>query len=349
MASRSGHIIYSSARGLADLEARRPMDLNSIFRMASLTKPIASVCVLALVDAGLIDLEEDIRRYLPAFSPMLGSGEVPTITIRHLLTHTSGLTYDFLQPPTGSYWAKQVSSGLDQPGLTLSEQLARANAVPLVAMPGTAFNYSISTDILGAAVMSVTHGTLDEAFLRFVLGPLGMYETGFVPTDNSRVTQAYFNHEGALSRMGPSQLVANDISFTSFSPDRWRDPKSFQSAGAGLLGTASDYLTFLVALLQGGSPILSPNKMNWLAENAIGDLEVDPANPGWGFSLGFSVLRDRVSVGTPQANGSWSWGGAYGHSWFVDPSQELAVVALTNTAMEGVAGQFPLEVRNAFY
>lgn len=127
------------------------------------------------------------------------------------------------------------------------------------------------------------------------------------------------------------------------------DPNSYPSAGAGMVGTAGDFLTFLEALRNGGGSILHRQTVEEMTVNQTGDFVIDPQVPGWGFGFGAAVLRDPIAAQTPESAGIYSWGGAYGHSWFVDPQFELTVVALTNTTIEGMAGGFPLAIRDAVY
>jgi CubicO group peptidase (beta-lactamase class C family) len=135
----------------------------------------------------------------------------------------------------------------------------------------------------------------------------------------------------------------------SFVPARVFDETSFQSGGGGLNGTAREFLRFLEAVRTGGGPILSAATSREMMTNQTGDLLVVNRGPGWGFGLGAAVLLDPERAQTPQSRGTWGWGGVWGHHWFVDPAYELSVVILTNTAVEGMMGRFPIEVRNAVY
>src|SRR3954466_6892695 len=124
---------------------------------------------------------------------------------------------------------------------------------------------------------------------------------------------------------------------------------SFPSGGGGMVGTAPDFLAFLEALRTGGAPLLKPDSVEALTTNAIGDFRVNAVGPGWGFGLGVAVLKDPALAESPETTGTWRWGGAYGHSWFVDPAKRLSVVALTNTAVAGMNGPYPDGIRDAVY
>jgi CubicO group peptidase (beta-lactamase class C family) len=271
------------------------------------------------------------------------------ITLRHLLTHTSGLTYNFMEPPESAYHASGISNGFDVPGVAMADNLARIAAWPLSFPPGAAWNYSVSTDVLGAALAAATGESLPELVRRKVTGPLGMKDTDFSVVDRARFSAAYADGAPGAVRMGERHEIPFAVSPLKYAPDRILDPASFPSGGAGMAGTADDYLTFLETLRTGGGAVLKPESAALMGQNAIGDIPVTLLGPGFGFSLGAGVLRDPAAAGAPQAAGSWSWGGVYGASWFVDPTNKTTVVILTNTAIEGMAGAFTSAVREAVY
>lgn len=351
LVARDGETVYARAAGLADREAGKPVQLDTIFRYASLTKPIVSAAAMALLEAGAIGLDDPVTKYLPDFRPKLADGTEPTITLKHLLTHTSGLTYDFMEPPESPYHQAGISNGFDTPGVTMEEELARVAAWPLNFPPGTAWNYSVSTDVLGAVLQKAAGMSLPEIVLAKVTGPLGMADTAFVPVDPARLAAPYKDGQPEPPRMAARDSTPFAVSPLNYAPDRYKDPNSFPSGGAGMLGTAPDFLRFLEAVRQGGAPILKPESVKRLTENAIGDIFVPIAGPGIGFSLGWAILKDPAATGapTPRSAGTWSWGGVYGGSWFVDPAKKLSVVILTNTAIEGMAGALTVGVGEAVY
>jgi CubicO group peptidase (beta-lactamase class C family) len=185
-----------------------------------------------------------------------------------------------------------------------------------------------------------------------VTGPLGMSGTGFTPADPARLSVAYADSPpDAPVKMGERHQVPFAVSPLNYAPDRYKDPKSFPSAGAGMLGTGPDFLKFLETVRQGGAPILEPETVKLLTENQIGDIVLSLAGPGTGFSLGWAILKDPAiaPLPTPQSKGTWSWGGVYGGSWFVDPVKATSVVTLTNTAIEGMIGATTTAIRDAVY
>ena len=349
LVARDGEVVYRRAAGHADRERAVPVTGRSIFRLASMTKAIVSATALALAERGVLSLDDPVSEWLPEFTPALPDGQQPVITIRHLLTHTSGLGYDFERGARSPYRLHGVSTGLDQPGLTMEENLRRLAEVPLLFEPGTRWEYSLSTDVLGALIESAAGVPLPLAVERYVTGPLGMSDTAFHVTDPERLAVPYKDGDPEALRMNPlldSLPLGPGI---PFSARRLFDPASFPSGGAGMTGTAGDYLRFLEALRRGGAPILTQESAALLAGHAIGELRAESEGPGWGFSLGSAVLLDPAAAGTPQHAGTWQWGGVLGTHWFVDPEARLTVVAMTNTAIAGVIGAFPAELRNAIY
>jgi CubicO group peptidase (beta-lactamase class C family) len=346
---QNGKVLYRRAAGYADREARLPMREDAIFRLASVTKPIVSVAALTLVEDGMLGLEEDIARYLPRFRPRLANGGRAGITVRHLLTHTAGLSYGFFQTDDGPYARAGVSDGLDQPGLSIEENLQRIASVPLAHHPGEAWAYSVATDVVGAVIAKIAGMSLPALVQQRITGPLGMTDTGFAEKDRKRLSAAYADAGAYPARMDGPSVVPFGPGAIRFASDRIFDRNSYPSGGAGMAGTADDFATFLEALRLGGHPVLRAETVRMLTTNAVGDLEVTALGAGWGFGLGFGVLKDPVAAMTPQSAGTWHWGGAYGHSWFVDPVHELVVVAMTNTAIAGMVGPYPTAIRDAVY
>jgi CubicO group peptidase (beta-lactamase class C family) len=351
---RNGVPCYSRNAGLADRETARPMQMDVIFRLASLTKPIVTTAVMCLVEQGKLRLDDPIDHYLPMFRPHLPDGTAPRITLHHLLTHTAGLSYGFLQPADGPYLAAGISDGLDQPGRSFADNLRRIGDVPLSYVPGSKWGYSVALDVLGAALEQATGETLPALVRRLVTAPLGMVDTDFISRDADRLAAAYGDGNDE-SKGRPVRLVASAVvpfagaSGIRLAPDRFMDAASFPSAGGGMLGTALDFAKLLEAIRLGGGPILRTDTVARMMQPQIGDLRVDMRDPGWSFGYGWAVLKDPVLAATPFRAGTLQWGGVYGHSWFVDPVSELTVIGLTNTAVAGMTGAFPLAVRNAIY
>lgn len=347
LVSRDGRVVYRRAAGFSDREAGRTARVDDIFRLASVTKPIVAATALALVERGRFALETPVDSILPDFRPRLADGRAPRITIRHLLTHTSGLGYRFAQADDGPYAQAGVSDGLDQPGMSLAENLRRIASAPLATEPGTHWAYSVAIDVLGAVIEKACDAPLGDVVAELVTRPLDMRDTGFTVADRSRLAAAYADGVPEPVRMGEHHIVPFQGMNISFAPDRIFDPASFPSGGGGMAGTAGDVLAFLEAIRTGGGPILRPATVEAAMHNQIGDLPILVPGRGWGLLA--SVLKDPVAADTPQSPGTLQWGGVYGHSWFIDPTERLTVVALTNTAIEGMAGLFPIAIRDALY
>ncbi|WP_338554094.1 serine hydrolase domain-containing protein [Paenibacillus sp. KS-LC4] len=345
-----GKRVYSRAAGLFDREMNRPMREDALFRLASVSKPIVSTAALVLIGQGRLQLDDRVDRFLPEFRPRLQNGELAALTIRHLMTHTAGLTYRFFQEENGSYQQAGVSDGMDQSGITLEENLQRIASVPLLYTPGAEWKYSIATDVLGAVIAKVTETTLSEAVHSLVTKPIGMTDTDFIAVDPDRLAIAYTNDSPEPRPI----LDPDEIDFLEgtagfrLAPGRALDRTAYPSGGAGMVGSAEDFMRLLETLRTGGAPLLPETLVRELTANQIGDLPM-AYWPGRGFGLGITVLKDPIAANTPESPGTWRMGGTYGHSWFVDPKQRLSVVAFTNTALEGMSGQFTVDLCEAVY
>jgi len=349
IAAKDGEIVYRRAAGFADRETRRPMTENEVCRLASMTKPIVCVTALALIDGGRLGLEDPVTRWLPEFRPKLPDGREPVITVRHLLTHTAGLTYGFLEAEDGPYHRLGVSDGLDHPGLSLDENLRRIASAPLLFEPGTGWHYSVAIDVLGAVIERVSGMTLPDAVQRIVTGPLGMSSVRFVATADTVLATPYGDASPQPTRMTDPFSLRFGQSAIVYSPARAFDATAFPSGGVGMVGTAEDYLRFAESIRTGGAGIIRPQTVVAMTSNAIGDLPVGAAGPGFGWGLGVAVLRDPAAAKLPVNAGAWNWSGVYGTNFWVDPAAGISVVALTNTVVAGMTGNFPIALRRAVY
>ncbi|RKP51707.1 class A beta-lactamase-related serine hydrolase [Cohnella endophytica] len=345
-----GVLTYNRVAGFADRERNIPMQENALFRLASVSKPIVSTAAVVLVSQGRLQLDDRVDRWLPYFQPRLPNGDIAQPTIRHLITHTAGLTYRFFQEENGSYHRAEVSDGMDQTGISLEENLYRIASVPLLYTPGTQWKYSIATDVLGAVIAKVTEMPLQEAIHSLVLKPLGMIDTGFTAVDPERLTTVYANDVPVPRPIHDPDSLAFLEGTAGFrlAPGRALDETAFPSGGAGMVRSAGDFVQLLETLRKGGSPLLPESLVREMTTNQIGDLPM-AYWPGRGFGLGFTLLKDPAAAGTPESPGTWRMGGTYGHSWFVDPERKLSVVAFTNTALEGMSGQFTVDLCKAVY
>jgi CubicO group peptidase (beta-lactamase class C family) len=353
LVAHGGRLVHRRAAGLADREAARPMQLDALFRLASVSKPIVSTAAMVLASQGRLKLDDAVTRWLPDFRPRLPDGSEPVITLRQLLTHTAGLGYRFFEPTEdGPYARAGVSDGMDCSGLTLAENLRRIAQVPLLHAPGTAWFYSLAIDVLGGVIEAASDAPLGDAVRRLVTGPLEMRDTGFfVSPNDERLATLYVNTADAPPRRMDGPCVATPFEGAvgiRFDPSRAFDATAFPSGGAGMVGSAGDFMRLLETLRAGGAPLLPQALVNEMGRNQTGGQ--GPADaPGYGFGLGFSVLHDKEAAASPESVGTWRWGGAYGHSWFVDRARELSVVAFTNTLYEGMSGRFVTDLRDAIH
>lgn len=347
--AQAGELRYAYARGWADREALRPITRNERFRLASLTKLITSVCILRLQEHGLLSIDDAVTRWLPDFTPKLADGSMPIITLRHLLSHTSGLAYGFELPPGNAYEQAGVSDGLDLVAFDQAENLRRLASIPLLFKPGSAWRYSIATDVLGVVIQRATGMTLPEAIEHWVTGPLGMSATGFHEGDPQTLACAYKDDAHLPVLINCADELRLETGRASVSACRGGDPYAWPSAGAGMIGSADDYLRLLECLRLGGAPLLTKAATSSLLSNAIGEVQIEGRGPGWKFGLGPMLLTDPQQARHLQGPGSWSWCGIYGCHYWVDPQAAISLVAMTNTAVAGAWGAFPDALIEAIY
>lgn len=347
-----GVLRHASATGLADRESAMPMQRDQLFRLASVSKPLLTTVILRLVAEGVLDLDAPVQRWLPDFRPALADGSTPPISLRQLLSHSSGLGYRFLEADAkGPYARAGVSDGMDANPLTLTENVRRIGQAPLLFAPGSQWLYSLGVDVAGAVAEKATGESLQALFERLLAAPLGLRDTAFAARNAARLATPYVSDTPQPHRLREGEVVApfEGTVGIEYSLARATDASRFPSAGAGLVGSADEVMAVLEALRDvQRSGLLPPALVAQMATPQVGE-QGPPEPAGWGFGLGFAVLRDAPASGTPQSAGTWRWGGAYGHSWFVDPARGLSVVALTNTLYEGMDGAFVDELRDAVY
>lgn len=348
--AHQGKLSHISAHGFADREKQRPMLPTTGFRLSSVTKPIVTLAALRLVAAGILELDAPVTQWLPDFTPTGPQGEAVSITLHQLLTHTSGLGYGFNQDSDGPYLSAGISDGLDHVDFDLAENLRRLSSVPLLFRPGESWAYSLGMDVMGAVIEKATGKSLPQAVAELVAMPLGMSHSGFVTAGLDNIAVAYANSEQGPVIIGENEKVPLPEGFggsVRFSPSRVADSQAYPSGGAGMYGCAPDMLSFLEALRTGAG--LLPASLQSAIYQAHCGPEAECAGPGWGFGYGGAVLVDPQATKTPQSPGTLSWGGVYGHNWFIDRHNDLTVVLMTNTAYEGMCGLLTLEVRDAVY
>ncbi len=344
--ARGGVPVYLETRGMRDLEAGLPIEEDTIFRIFSMTKPITSVAAMILVERGQLDLSDPVAKYIPSFANNSvytgGPYQNPTTTpatqeilIWHLLTHLAGLTYGFhyAHPTDAIYRANGFEWGWPD-GMSLEQCCDAWANMPLVCNPGTEWNYSVATDIVGRIVEIVSGMRLDEFFSREIFDPLGMSDTAFYVAEKDR-------HRLAALYV-PSPETKAPLRFDELGKMKSAAPTRL-SGGGGLVSTAHDYFTFSTMLLNGGSldatRILKPETVSLMTTNHLpGNRDLEQGGrrifsesnySGVGFGLGFSVVIDQEATGLPASAGTFAWGGAASTAFMIDPAQELTIIFLT--------------------
>ena len=342
LVARRGKVAYLESFGERDRESRAPMRDDAIFRIASQTKALVSVAAMMLQEEGRLLIGDRVGKYLPEFEkttvavPRDGGGYdvVPAkrpITIRDLLTHTAGIGYG--SGPASDRWKDAGIQGwyFADRNEPIAATIARIAPLPMDAQPGDGWVYGYATDILGVLVERVAGAPLDEFLRSRLFVPLGMHDTHFYlpPAKANRLAVVYSARDGKLERAPePGDMVGQGAYLTG--------PRKSFSGGAGLLSTAADYARFLQMLLNGGeldgARILSPASVRLMTVDHLGSLTF---RPGHGFGLGFSVVEDLGTRGTPGSLGEFGWGGAYHSTYWVDPAEQLVVVYMTQLIPAG--------------
>jgi CubicO group peptidase (beta-lactamase class C family) len=331
LVARRGGVAHIKAYGMSDVEAKRRMRTDTIFRIASMTKPVTSVAAMMLYEEGKFLLSDPLSPYLPEFREMkvLSGDGTPEparrpITIRHLLTHTSGLTYHGNQRVGQTLKDAGITNGLVQDEGTLREKMKILATLPLVHHPGDKFEYGLSTDVLGRLIEVVSGMTLDEFFRRRIFEPLGMEDTHFFLPDEkvSRLAAVYRRDEDSPITRLPEEPIEGEAGAVYSASYPYKGPKRYFSGGGGLVSTAPDYLRFAQMLLNGGEldgvRLLSPKSVELMTVNHLGTLEAD-----FGFGLGFGVIRDERDLRELGSIGRYRWGGFFYTDFFIDPQEEL--------------------------
>ncbi|MCP5184945.1 MAG: beta-lactamase family protein [Pseudomonadales bacterium] len=361
LVARRGTPAFFEATGMAELETGKPFRKDTIVRIYSMTKAVTTVAAMICYEQGCFQLDDPVARYLPAFAdtPVWRGGALDDVesqtspmTVRHLMTHTSGLTYGFMQ--TNVVDAAYRAAGIEFPGAggTLAEWVDRLAALPLICQPGAQWNYSVSSDVLGRLVEVWSGQPLDVFLQANILAPLAMRDTGFhvAPANHGRLAACYAPTSGAsMANVGarakgpatprPPGLKLQEASAVS----RFRAPTTLFSGGGGLTGTITDYGRFCQMLLNrgelDGARILGRKTVEFMRLNQLPDNRDMAAmgQPVWsetsyegiGFGLGFAVVLDPVKAHIITSPGEHHWGGAASTFFWIDPAEDLFVVFFT--------------------
>lgn len=335
LVARHGKIAYHESFGRLDPASDRPMATDAIFRIYSMTKPLVSVAVMMLWEEGRLLLNDPIGKYIPAFNDtevgvISGSiyGRTPAdapITVQDLLRHTSGLTYEFRgDTPIHEAYVKARLGRLKQSNAEQAETLA---GLPLLHQPGTVWEYSRSTDVLGRLVEVISGQTLGTFLAERILAPLGMADSGFsVPAEHhARIAEPF-----AKDPEGGTDVSLLDI----------RRPALFESGGGGMVSTAMDYARFMAMLLGNGrlgqTRMLGRKTVELMTSDHLGRITGSPdlLPPGHGFGLGFAVRTRPGMAPFPGSVGNYYWSGIAGTSFWIDPQERLFAVLMIQAPMQ---------------
>jgi CubicO group peptidase (beta-lactamase class C family) len=334
---RHGKVAWFKAQGMADREASKSMPADAMFRICSMTKPITSAAVMMLYEEGKFLLDDPVSKYLPEFKnakvlvkPASGATyTIPAtkeITIRDLLRHTSGITYQWNDDLGAIYEKADVASGLLQYDGTIGDSVKHLAALPLLFNPGDKFEYSLGVDVLGRLVEVVSGKPLDEFFRTRIFEPVGMKDTYFFPPDNklNRLATAYtYYSDKGLTRFPDTPI--REGSFVYSADYASRGPKKLFSGGAGLVSTAMDYARFCQMMLDdgkvGNTRLLSRKSVELMTHDQLGKIA-----PDMGFGLGFGVDGVKAPLLELGSAGSYNWGGFFYTGFSIDPKEQMIVV-----------------------
>jgi CubicO group peptidase (beta-lactamase class C family) len=372
---RRGKLVHSAVQGFADLERKAAMKDDTIFRIYSMTKPITSIAFMMLVEEGRVALDEPVHRYIPEWKNLgvFQAGIAPAFLTRppsrpmlivDLLRHTSGLTYGFQQRSNVDAAYREMKIGEVEKAGTLQSMIEELAKIPLEFSPGEAWNYSVSTDVIGYLIGMVSGKPFEQFLKERIFEPLEMKDTDFfVPAGKAHRFAACYSAspQGAMTFHASERkggLTLQDDPATS----PFLSPPSFISGGGGLCSTAADYLTFCRALLNGGElsavRLVGPKTLALMTSNHLPggrtlpemsrSLFSEATYHGIGFGLGFSVTLDPAQTLIPGSAGEYAWGGAATTSFWIDPAEELVAIFMTQV-LPSTAYPIRRELRTMIY
>lgn len=344
LVARKGQVVHESVVGLRDVERGEKLTADTVFRIYSMTKPVTCVALMTLVEEGLIALDEPVAKYIPAWKNLsvYSAGLGPYLTtppsrpmqVVDLLRHTSGLTYGFQSRTNVDAAYRKLNLAEAHGDTDLEGMIAQLAQLPLEFSPGEAWNYSVSTDVVGYLVQKVAGKPLSQVLKERIFDPLGMTDTGFFVREDQRSRFAACYNATPQGGM----KLQDDPTNSPF-----LKPPALESGGGGLVSTAADYMRFATMLVNGGvfedAQILAPMSVRLMASNHLpGDKDLtelsrslfsESTNAGVGFGLGFAVVFDPPKTLIPCSMGEFYWGGAASTAFWVDPVEEVTVVFMT--------------------
>lgn len=354
LVARRGHVAWLKAQGMRDREAGKPMPTDAIFRICSMSKAITSLAVMMLYEEGNFLLEDPVSKYIPEFKnpkvlvkPASGAPyTIPAtreITIKNLLTHTSGITYPWNGDLGPMYKDAKVADGLSQYDGTIGESVKHLAGLPVLFNPGDRFEYSLGLDVLGYFVEVISGKSFDEFLRTRVFEPLGMQDTYFFVPDNkaNRLATAYTWYPGkGLQRFPDSAIEEGSFHYTADYPVK--GPKKLFSGGAGLCSTATDYARFCQLMLNGGkfgnSRLLSRKSVELMTHDQLGKIDGTQS-----FGIGFGINGDKTPLAEVGSPGEYNWGGFFYTSFSIDPKEQMITIFMAQVHPDSgrdLEGQF---------
>lgn len=360
--------IYYYENGLIDVKGNRPLKRDSIFRIYSMTKPITSISIMMLLEQGKLNITDEVEKFIPEWSELsvYQSGSFESLiteplkrkmTIKDLLMHRSGLTYDFEETSFVQkiYLKEEIKIARSKEKLSADEYIKKLADIPLAFSPGEFFNYSISTDILGFIIERISNMSLEEYFKKNIFEPLEMEDTFFqIPKEKiNRLANCYI-----YDQTNDKYIVEDDFEKSSYI-----EKPSCYSGGGGLLSTIDDYMKFCNLLQNKGSlnnkNIIGSRTAEFMMSNHLEkDVDLyDIAKGKWGtnigkgvgFSLGGSVILDPIKNMSLISKDSFSWGGAASTLFWVDPIEKISVVFMTQMLGNPLSQEIRADLRNLVY
>jgi CubicO group peptidase (beta-lactamase class C family) len=332
MVARNGKIVHLETVGKRDVAEDKPLTEDAIFRIYSMSKPVTSVAVMMLYEDGLFRLDDPVSKFIPEFenlkvfknktNDIIEVDDVKKeMTIRHLLTHTSGLIYGWNDRPVDTLYAE---AKIFEKGTTLKQMIQKLADIPLMFQPGSEFEYSVSVDVLGYLVEVISGMPFTQFLEERIFKPLKMNDTGFeVPEDKrGRYAELYFHNQEEEKMVAAEESPLGDGEY-----------KFFPSGGGGLVSTADDYMRFCQMMLNNGeldgARILGKKTVELIRLNHLPDGVQMWGSDAVGFGLGYSVILDMAKTGSLNSEGTYEWGGAAATKFWIDPEENLIAILMT--------------------
>lgn len=347
LVAKEGKIVYQESFGYTDSKKEKEYAQGDIWRLASMTKAVTAVSIMQLYEQGKISLDDPAHKYIPAYKNQVVLDEfnaadstyttVPVekdVTIRNLLTHTSGIVYGSFNPGKlmAVYQKFEMNVGFSHETWTTEEWINRLAEVPLAHQPGAKFSYGLNMDVLGRIIEVVSGTTLDKYFKENIFDPLQMEDTYFYLPESK-----FDRLVGVYANAGGNWMTTEEMGMTAGTAYPKLGPRNVFAGGAGLSSTAMDYTTFINTLALGGGSILGKEALAEMSRDQMPDV-ITNYNPdraqavGSGFGLGFTVYLDSPTKRSPKSPGTYEWGGYFNTKFFIDPKEEMVFVGMTQIA-----------------